>query len=307
MSIKPASQQTRFTDWLIFLAVPFFFSSNIIFGRGVIGEVSPFIAAFIRWIGSSLIIAPFMIADWRNCLAFVRQKTLLWLVLGILGMGVCGGVVYWGLTMTTAANGTLIYTTSSLFIILFQRIFQGRPIRRLEVAGMIIAFAGVAAIVLKGDMSALWQMKFNIGDFAILTATIAFAVYSLLLRDPAARQMASFSLFGLIAFSGALVLLPLAAVELAHGGLLPATAIAWAKIGGIILFASLLAFYCFTHTVRVFGPATAGITLYMMPPVSIVMATLFLGETFETYHAIGIVLVTGGVVIATATIGRRVA
>ncbi|MNL38810.1 putative DMT superfamily transporter inner membrane protein [compost metagenome] len=209
--------------------------------------------------------------------------------------------------MTTAANGTLIYTTSSLFIILFQRIFQGRPIRRLEVAGMIIAFAGVAAIVLKGDMSALWQMKFNIGDFAILTAAIAFAVYSLLLRDPAARQMASFSLFGLIAFSGALVLLPPAAVELARGGLLPATAIAWAKIGGIILFASLLAFYCFTHTVRVFGPATAGITLYMMPPVSIVMATLFLGETFETYHAIGIVLVTGGVVIATAPIGRRVA
>ncbi len=307
MSIKPASQQTRLTDWLIFLAVPFFFSSNIIFGRGVIGEVSPFIAAFIRWIGSSLIIAPFMIADWRNCLAFVRQKTLLWLVLGILGMGVCGGVVYWGLTMTTAANGTLIYTTSSLFIILFQRIFQGRPIRRLEVAGMIIAFAGVAAIVLKGDMSALWQMKFNIGDFAILTAAIAFAVYSLLLRDPEARQMAPFSLFGLIAFSGALVLLPPAAVELAHGGLLPATAIAWAKIGGIILFASLLAFYCFTHTVRVFGPATAGITLYMMPPVSIVMATLFLGETFETYHAIGIVLVTGGVVIATAPIGRRVA
>jgi drug/metabolite transporter (DMT)-like permease len=57
--------------------------------------------------------------------------------------------------------------------------------------------------------------------------------------------------------------------------------------------------------VRVFGPATAGITLYMMPPVSILMATLFLGETFETYHAIGIVLVTGGVIIATAPIGRR--
>ena len=118
MSNKPASQQTRLTDWLIFLAVPFFFSSNVIFGRGVVGEVSPFIAAFIRWIGSTLIIAPFMIADWRNCLAFVRRKTLLWLVLGILGMGICGGVVYWGLTMTTAANGTLIYTTSSLFIIL---------------------------------------------------------------------------------------------------------------------------------------------------------------------------------------------
>ena len=41
------------------------------------------------------------------------------------------------------------------------------------------------------------------------------------------------------------------------------------------------------------------------PPVSIVMAVVFLGESFETYHALGIVLVTGGVVLATAPIGRR--
>ena len=192
-----------------------------------------------------------------------------------------------------------------MFSILFQRIFQGRRVINLEVAGMNIAFAGEPPIGIEGDLSALWQMNFNLGDLAILTAAIAFAIYSLLLRDPAARQMASFSLFGLIALSGALVLLPPAALELAQGGMLPATPMAWAKIGGIILFASLLAFYCFTHTVRVFGPATAGITLYMMPPVSIIMATFFLGESFETYHAIGIVLVTGGVVIATAPIGRR--
>ncbi|PZR50642.1 MAG: EamA/RhaT family transporter, partial [Stutzerimonas stutzeri] len=47
--MPPASAvKARPVDWLIFLAVPFFFSSNVIFGRGVVGEVSPFIAAFIR-------------------------------------------------------------------------------------------------------------------------------------------------------------------------------------------------------------------------------------------------------------------
>ena len=295
----------RLRDWLIFLAVPFFFSSNVIFGRGVIGEVSPFVTAFLRWSLSLLCVAPFIASDWRACARFIRQKTALWLILGILGMGICGGVVYWGLTLTSAANGTLIYTTSSLFIILFQRVLYGRSIRRLEVVGMAIAFAGVAAIVLKGDAGALLHLRFNLGDIAILIAAVSFAVYSLLLRDPAARDMASLSLFGLIAFSGALVLLPPAAIELAHGGMLPHTPLAWAKIGGIILFASIFAFYCFTHTVRVFGASTAGITLYMMPPVSIVMAVVFLGESFETYHALGIVLVTGGVVLATAPFGRR--
>jgi drug/metabolite transporter (DMT)-like permease len=295
----------RLRDWLIFLAVPFFFSSNVIFGRGVIGDVSPFVTAFLRWFFSALFIAPFIVSDWRACLAFIRAKTGLWLVLGVLGMGICGGVVYWGLTMTSAANGTLIYTTSSLFIILFQRILHGRSIGRLELVGMVIAFAGVAAIVLKGDVSQLMHLNFNLGDLAILAASISFAAYSLLLRDPAARKMASLSLFGVIALSGALVLLPPAAIELANGGMLPSSAIAWAKVGGIILFASIAAFSCFTHTVRVFGPATAGITLYMMPPVSIVLAAVFLGESFEHYHAIGIVLVTGGVVLATAPFGKK--
>jgi len=43
----------------------------------------------------------------------------------------------------------------------------------------------------------------------------------------------------------------------------------------------------------------------MMPPVSIIMAVIFLGETFETYHAAGIVLVLGGIVLATARPRRQ--
>jgi drug/metabolite transporter (DMT)-like permease len=303
---SPASTPSlRSIDWAIFLAVPVFFSSNMIFGRGVIGDVSPFITAFIRWAGSTLIMLPFLYASRQECAGFIRKHTGLWLVLGFLGMGVCGGLVYWALTLTSAANATLIYTTSSLFIILLQRIFQARSISRLEICGMIVAFAGVAAIVLKGDPSALLHLNFNIGDLAVLVAAIAFAIYSLLLRDPAAHTISSIPLFGLIAFSGALILLPPAAIELTHGGHLPSSLMAWLKIGGLILFASLAAFYCFTHTVRVFGPTTAGTTLYMTPPISIVLAWFFLGESFETYHAIGITLVTGGMFLATAPIGAR--
>jgi drug/metabolite transporter (DMT)-like permease len=87
---------------------------------------------------------------------------------------------------------------------------------------------------------------------------------------------------------------------MASGGPLPDTLMEFAKLGGIILFASLAAFYCFQHAVQVFGAGIAGMTLYLMPPMSIVMAVVFLGERFESYHAVGIVLVTGGLVLATA-------
>jgi len=300
---KP-SAAPRPLDWLLYFLAPVFFSSNLIFGRGITGEIAPFTTAFLRWAGSALIIFPFVYAERRVCLAFVRSHTSLWLTLGILGMGICGGFVYWALTLTTASNATLIYTTSSLFIILAQWLFQGRRISAVELVGMIVAFAGVAVIVLKGDWTALFHLRFNIGDFGILAAAIAFALYSLLLRHPAVQAMPPMPLFGLLSLSGTLVLIPPALYEVLTGGLLPDTTSDWTKLLGIILFASLAAFYCFQHAVRVFGAAMAGITLYLMPPMSIVMAVIFLGEQFQAYHAVGIVLVMGGLVLATAP-GRR--
>lgn len=286
-------------DWVLFFAAPCLFSSNLIFGRGILGEIGPFITAFIRWTGALLLILPLIYHDRRACFTFIRHHTALWLLLGFLGMGICGGFVYWALTVTTASNATLIYTTSSLFIILFQWLFQGRQLVVREILGMMIAFTGVAVIVLKGDIGALRHLHFNIGDFGMLAAAIAFAIYSMLLRHPAVSTVAPFSLFGLLALSGALVLLPPAAVEIAQGGMLPTTSAAYMKLAGIIVFASIMAFYSFQHSVRVFGPAMAGTTLYLMPPVSIVMAVLFLGERFEPYHAVGIALVMTGVILAT--------
>lgn len=294
------TSEPRLYDWLLFLLAPLFFSSNLIFGRGITGEVGPFTTALLRWVGAALLMSPFIWREREACLTFVRQHTALWLTLGILGMGICGGVVYWALTLTTASNATLIYTTSSLFIILFQWLFQKRAITRRELFGMIIAFAGVVAIVLKGHPEALLDLTFNIGDLAILVAAIAFAAYSLLLRRPSVREMPPLPLFALLALSGAIVLVPPGVIEMASGGPLPDTLMEFAKLGGIILFASLAAFYCFQHAVQVFGAGIAGMTLYLMPPMSIVMAVIFLGERFESYHAVGIVLVTGGLVLATA-------
>ncbi|MGV8939377.1 MAG: DMT family transporter [Allorhizobium sp.] len=305
MTVSSGAPVPKAFDWVLYFLAPVFFSTNLIFGRGITGDIGPFTTAFLRWAGSALIILPFVIAERRACLAFVRANTALWLWLGFLGMGICGGFVYWALTLTSASNATLIYTTSSLFIIVFQFLFYGRALSLKELAGMAVAFSGVAAIVLKGSLAAALNLSFNIGDLGILGAAIAFALYSLALRNPATATLKPLALFGMLSISGALVLAPAAAYEFLNGGLRPDTVSDWTKLAGIILFASLAAFLCFQHAVRVFGPAMAGITLYLMPPISIVMAVLFLGEHFERYHAAGIVLVTGGLLLATATPKRK--
>ena len=299
------SLAARPVDWVVFVLAAVFFASNLVFGRGISADVAPYITAFLRWTGSALLLLPFVYADREACIAFVRQHPLLWLALGVLGMVVCGGGVYWSLQYTTASNATLIYTTSSLFILVLEWLFRGRAIGPRELAGMGIAFVGVAIIVLKGDWQAARHFRFNPGDLGILAAAISWAGYSLLLRNKAVTSMAPLASFGMVGIAGALALAPFALVELVSGGARPDTAHDWVRIAGIIVFASLAAFACFQHAVRVFGPSLAGVSLYLMPPFSIIMATVFLGERFETYHAAGIAFVMSGVVLATAPIGRR--
>lgn len=283
----------------VMVLTPLFFSTNLIFGRGVIGDVAPFTLAFLRWGAVALALAPFVLADRTAALRLVRGHAPFLTLLGLLGMWICGALVYLALQRTTATNGTLIYTTSPVFIILIDAIANRRGIGPRAAAGSVLALAGIAIIVLRGDLQALLALDFNDGDLIFVGAAIAWAVYSLLLRSPRVTGVSNLALLPMIAAAGALLLAPFAAFEYLSGAPMPVTGSAWGGIAGIVAFASLAAFLGFQFGIRRLGAPVAGVFMYLLPPYGVGLAVLFLGETFHAYHALGIVLVCGGVILAT--------
>ncbi|MCB1420643.1 MAG: DMT family transporter [Notoacmeibacter sp.] len=282
---------------------PLFFSSNLIFGRDVVGDVAPFLLAAIRWALVALALSPFLWRDRMSVRAAISAHWPFLLLLGFLGMFICGGLVYLGLTMTTATNGTLIYTTSPVIIILIEAVFSGRKIGWREAVGSLLAFAGVAVIVLKGDWEVLSSLTFNPGDILFVIAAIAWAIYSILGRKPVMTNLGNFSALGLTALAGTLCLLPVALFEVSAGHPLPSTVADWANIAGIVFFASLLAFAGFQFGVRRLGASLAGIFMYLLPAYGVSLAVLWLGEAFKTFHATGIALVMAGIMLATFPVG----
>ena len=111
----------RSGDWKPYLALlfmPLFFSTNIIFGRAATASVEPWTLAFIRWTLAFLILLPFTWAGLKRHKKLLMSEWKTIGVLGILGMWICGALVYYALHHTTATNATLIYTSAPVLILL---------------------------------------------------------------------------------------------------------------------------------------------------------------------------------------------
>jgi drug/metabolite transporter (DMT)-like permease len=292
--------KTRPRDLVILAVMPLFFASNLIIGRLAVETVPPWTLAALRWSLASLILAPFAWSDVRLHAATLIAQWKLIAFLGFLGMWICGAIVYVALQYTTATHGTLIYTASPVIVVLLGALIARRALPLAQAIGVVLGIAGVFTIVLEGQPLAILSHHFNVGDLWFVFAAIAWALYSLLLKNTALQTVPTFALFFVIALAGAVLLIPCMIAEWLLIGGFPSSVRAWASIAGIVLFASLLSYSSYQYGVKRAGPALTSIFLYLLPVYGIALAVVFLGETLRPYHAVGLVLVLGGIVLATA-------
>lgn len=292
------TRNSAYLGYIALLVSPAFFSSNVVFGK-IATDIAPFTLAFVRWAIAAAILVALSYRYWPQMIAIAKKKFGLLLILGFLGMFICGGIVYWALHTTSATNGILIYTTPPVLVLMIERFYRDRPISIREILGLILAFIGVVVIVTKGSFENLAALSFTEGDLFFLLASISWAIYLVLLKDKGISSMGTLPLFALIAVFGAFTLIPMAIYEFVSGGIYPNTAKHWSVIAGIVLLASLIAFSTFQFGVKMIGPSLASVFMYLLPPFGVGFAWLFLGETFLLFHTIGIITILGGVILAT--------
>ncbi|HVX99063.1 MAG TPA: DMT family transporter [Pseudorhodoplanes sp.] len=290
----------RLRAYFILAVMPLFFVSNLIFGRPAVESVPPWTLATLRWTISCAVVAPFVLPLVRRHLSTIMEQWRIILLLGFLGMWVCGGLVYWSLLYTTATNGTLIYTAAPVLVVLADALLSRRPLPKTQAIGVLLGLLGVFTVVLKGDPMALLHLRFNIGDIGFIASTIGWATYSLLLRQTTMDRLPTAALFFVIALCGAALLLPFMVSELALGAPFPTTTRAWLCIAGIVVFASILSFSSYQYGVKYVGPAVTSAFLYLLPCYGVALAAIFLGEELHVYHAVGLALVMAGILLVSS-------
>lgn len=278
---------------------PLCMSSNILTSRVVAGDIPPIGFAFWRWTAAFLILAPFVLP---RLIAKRRDALAAWpllLLLGATGMAICAAFINVAVATTTMTNAGLMQAAAPIMILLFAAALYGDRIGWRQTVGIALAVLGVAAIVTRGRPGALLALDVTVGDLWVIALTVAWGVYTVLLRKkPAAFDMTE--LFALCCLTGMLALAPFYVWEIVAVGPTPATAQSFAAIAFVGFVPSILSYLSYAGGIAIVGPARAGPFLYLLPVYAALLGWALLGERLAAFHAAGGALILGGVWLASA-------
>jgi drug/metabolite transporter (DMT)-like permease len=269
----------RLASWLMWVT-PALWSVNYIVARTAPGIIEAHALALGRWALAGAILAFIARGElWRE-----RRSTLAhgwrYLVLGALGMLVCGAWVYLGAQTTTAMNIALIYAASPVLIALGAVFWLGERFSWRQSLGVVVALAGVFHVVVKGQWLALGQVQWVAGDGWIVLAMVSTA------------RLAA------ICMGGVLVLLPFTIWEY-----LQPDRPAWTLQATLLVVAAGLlpgigAYWAYGFSQKVLGASRVAASLYLGPLYGGLAAWLVLGEAMGWHHLMGAALILPGIYLA---------
>lgn len=282
----------------------FIWAGNTVINKLAVGAIFPAEIGFYRWLLAGVLFTPFMlkkvIAHWPQ----IRPNLGRIFILGVLGMAVYQSLAYFAATLTTATNMGIILSLMPLMSLAMAIISLGQRLTAGALVGAVLSFAGVLVVVSSGSLGALLQHGVNLGDAMMLIATLAYAVYSTLLKKWQLR-LPPLVLLYLQVLVAIVVLFPLFAVS-------PKTGLNLQNVPLVLyacLLASMVAPLAWMQAVQRLGPSRTTLFFNLLPLITALIAALVLKEQLAMYHLVGGLLTLGGVVLSerwTTVLGRRI-
>jgi len=202
-----------------------------------------------------------------------------------------------GLQFTTASNASLYTTTGPITILLLSALFLGERITTRKAVGVAVAVAGVL-VVMGSETLTSFEFGNVKGDLLVLASLVMwglFTVYGKKMID----ELVALRVTAWVTVIGALTMIPVGWVEARATGfsLTEITAEAWFAIAFLGVACSFLATLLYFVALGLSESQKVGVYLYTIPPMTAVVAALYLGETITVNLVIGAMLVIGGVAL----------
>lgn len=240
----------------------------------------PFLLLAVRLTGGSLVPK-----------SRAMRTRLLWG--GFLGSGAYMILFLEGMARTGAAQGAITLATAPIWISLFAVLLGQEESRWTLAIGSLLAFLGVAVVVLAGGNGAGGTI---LGTILVLASAVVWAVSVVVLR-PALAETDAISALTIGFPMAGLVLIPYGARAVYETDWAAVTGVGWVSLAYLVIVAGVLAFAAYYRGIAVVGPARTSMTQFFIPPTAAFFAWVVLGQPLNIWQLVGLAIVVLGVII----------
>ena len=282
----------------------FFFALSTVIVRGVREEVPPLGLSFWRTLLGFLVILPIFMRPLRLQADLVRRNWRILSLLAFLLIIAGNAMLYLSLQYTVVINVVVLNSAEPIMIIAIAWLIFRDPVTYRQTFGIAVSMFGVLFLISSGDVTKLAGLHLNKGDLLVLFAYLNWSVYAVLLRRAPAGLDPRVLIVVLLGF-GSLFGLPIFLLEHFAFRPMPFDWVSVLSIVGLGLTNSVAGVFLWNRAVQLFGPGRAGPYMHLIPAYGVVMAIVFLEETFHLYHMIGICLIGIGIYFSTFARSRK--
>lgn len=268
-------------------------AGNTVVNKLAVGAIFPAEIGFYRWVLAGLLLSPFLLRAVLRNRAAIRPHLGKIIILGVLGMAVYQSLAYFAAAITSATNMGIILSLMPLMSLTLAIATLGQRLSAGALLGALVSFAGVLVVVSGGDPAALLAHGLNLGDAMMLIATLAYAVYSTLLKKWQLR-LPPLQMLYLQVLVAIVVLFPMYLLS-------PKMGPSVHNIGLVMyacILASMLAPLAWMKAVATLGPSRTSLFFNLLPLITALIAAVVLKEQLHIFHLIGGALTLGGVILS---------
>ncbi len=214
------------------------------------------------------------------------------IAIGVLWFGVYNVALNAGERRVDAGTAAMLIQVSPVLIAVLAAVFLDERFTTYLGVGLALAFAGVGLISISTSEGSDHDL---LGVALCLLSALVYSI-SLILQKPLVARLPAIHITWLACTIGAIVCLPFIVQLVDQARDAPVSSSLWLVYLGV--FPTAIAFTTYAYALRHMTASSLGVTTYLVPPITIVLAVIFLDEAPPAMAYVGGTLALVGVAIA---------
>ncbi|NOI67910.1 DMT family transporter [Vibrio sp. 99-8-1] len=225
----------------------------------------------------------------------IPRSLKLWsmfLAMGLLNNVIPFLLIVWGQAQIASGLASILNAATPIFTVIVAAIFltDERP-TQLKVIGVTIGFLGVVMMI---GLPALDTGENLLAQLAVVTATLSYAFAGVYGRKFKSQNINPIVIAAGQVTASSLVLLPIALTVDGVTTLNQASSSTWISMIGLAVMSTAIAYVLYFKILELAGATNVLLVTLLVPVSAILLGSLFLDESLQLIHFIGMAMIALG-------------